>query len=89
MYGDIYARLWDLHMENKPDEVRDLFAKLLLMLDLDERIPSARLYVLRRRGIFKNTKSRRVQYSVSREATAEIEHNLAAIRPYFRVPIAT
>ena len=50
MYADIYARLWELHVAGKQDELRDLFGKLLLMLNLDRTIPGIRLYVLKRRG---------------------------------------
>ena len=35
MYADIYARLWELHVQNKPEETRDLFSKLLSMLNLE------------------------------------------------------
>ena len=53
MYGEIYARLWNSHVQNKPEETRELFSKLLLMQNLDQSIPGTRLYILRKRGIFK------------------------------------
>jgi 4-hydroxy-tetrahydrodipicolinate synthase len=58
MHADIYARLWNLHLENRADEKRELFAKLLLMLNLDQDIPGTRLYILKKRGIFKTAVSR-------------------------------
>ena len=84
MYADIYARLWELHEAGKPEELRDLFGRLLLMLNLDRTIPGIRLYVLKARGIFQTTKSRRGEYSFTPDQVAEIEYRLDAIRPYFR-----
>ena len=85
MYADIYARLWELHINGQSDELRDLFGKLLLILNLDRTIPGIRLYVLQRRGIFKTMKSRRGHYSFSDAQIAEIEYRLEALRPYFRI----
>ncbi|MCY4075305.1 MAG: dihydrodipicolinate synthase family protein [Acidobacteria bacterium] len=84
MYADIYARLWELHEARKHEELRDLFGRLLLMLNLDRTIPGIRLYVLKARGIFKTTMSRRGEYSFTQDQIAEIEYRLDAIRPYFR-----
>ena len=84
MYADVYARIWDLYVERKSDEIREVFSKLLLMLNLDRHIPGVRLYVLKKRGIFKTTKSRRGEYSFPPEAVAEIEHNFEALRPYLK-----
>ncbi len=84
MYADIYARLWELHEAGKHEELRDLFGRLLLMLNLDRTIPGIRLYVLKARGIFKTTMSRRGEYSFTPDQIAEIEYRLDAIRPYFR-----
>ncbi|MDA1314477.1 MAG: dihydrodipicolinate synthase family protein [Acidobacteria bacterium] len=85
MYSDIYAQLWELHEQGKRDDVRDLFAKLLLVINLDAHIPGVRNYIFKRRGIFKTSKSRRGDHTWSEEAVAEIEHNLAALAPHFRV----
>ena len=52
---DIYAQLWNLHPQNKMAENRDLFSKLSLMLNLDHDIPGTRLYLMKKRGIFKTT----------------------------------
>lgn len=85
MYADIYARLWELHTAGgKEDELRDLFGRLLLLLNLDRTIPGVRLYVLQKRGIFRTTKSRRGDYTFSADQIAEIEYRLDAIRPFFR-----
>ena len=84
MYADIYAQLWERHVAGHTDDLRDLFGKLLLMLNLDRSIPGVRLYVLKQRGIFKTMKSRRGDYSFTADQTAEIDYRLDALRPYFR-----
>ena len=84
MYADIYARLWELHVAGHTDELRDLYSKLLLMLNLDSIVPGVRLYVLQKRGIFKTTKSRRGDYAFSDDQVAEIEYRWAALKPHLR-----
>jgi 4-hydroxy-tetrahydrodipicolinate synthase len=84
MYADIYARLWNLHLQNKPDELRNLFSKLLLVLNLDQDIPGTRLYILKKRGIFKTAVSRQREYKLTREEIAEIEYRFEALKPYLQ-----
>lgn len=84
MYADIYAAMWDLHLAGKHDELRDLNGRLLQMLNLDSLIPGVRLYVLRKRGLFKTLKSRRGEYSFTEAEIDEIEHRFAALEPYLR-----
>ena len=84
MYADIYARLWSLHLQNKPDEKRELFSKLLLMLNLDQDIPGTRLYLLKKRGIFKTSVSRQREYKMSADEIAEIEYRFEALKPYLQ-----
>ncbi len=85
MYGDVYAHMWELHLAGKRDEVREVFSKLLLMTNLERHIPGVKYYLLKKRGVFKTTVSRRGGYTYSPEAVAEIEHNFAALKPYLRV----
>jgi 1-pyrroline-4-hydroxy-2-carboxylate deaminase len=84
MYGDIYARLWELHRENQPEAARDLYAKLLLMLNLDHDIPGTRLYLLKKRRIFKTSVSRQHEYALTREEIAEIESRFETLAPYLK-----
>ena len=84
MYADIYARLWNLHVQNKPDETRELFSKLLLMLNLDQDIPGTRLYMLKKRGIFKTAVSRQREYKLTAGEIAEIEYRFESLRPYLQ-----
>ena len=85
MYADIYARLWELHVENKTQETRELFSKLLLMLNLDQDIPGARLYILKKRGVFKTTVSRQKERKLTPEEMAEVDYRFEALKPYLRV----
>lgn len=85
MYGDVYARLWQLHLEGRQVELRECYSKLLLIQNLDTLIPGVRLYVLQKRGVFKTTNSRRGEYSFSEQQIAEIEYRLEALKPYMSV----
>lgn len=85
MYGDVYARLWQLHQEGREEELRECYSKLLLIQNLDNLIPGVRLYVMQKRGVFKTTKSRRGEYSFSKQQIAEIEFRLEALRPHMKV----
>ena len=84
MYADIYAQLWNLHRQNKMAEKRDLFSKLSLMLNLDHDIPGARLYLMKKRAIFKTTVSRQKDTEVTPEEIAEIEYRFEALKPWLR-----
>ena len=84
MYADIYARLWNLHLQNKTEEKRELFSKLLLMLNLDQDIPGTRLYMLKKRGIFKTAVSRQHEYKLTPEEIAEIEYRFEGLKPYLQ-----
>ena len=85
MYGDVYAHLWQLHLNGRHIELRECYSKLLLIQNLDNLIPGVRLYVLRKRGVFKTTNSRRGKYSFSEQQIAEIEYRLEALKPYMSV----
>jgi len=76
--------LWNLHLQNKTEEVRELFSKLLLMLNLDQDIPGTRLYMLKKRGIFKTAVSRQHDYKLTQEEIAEIEYRFEALKPYLQ-----
>jgi dihydrodipicolinate synthase/N-acetylneuraminate lyase len=83
-YADVFAQLWNLHQQNKLVKQREVFSKLLLMLNLDERIPGVRPYILKKRGVFKTTVTRQGDHTLTPEAIAEIEYNFEALKPYLR-----
>ena len=84
-YAEIYARLWELHRQNNREEQREIFSKLLLMLNLDQQIPGVRPYILKKRGVFKTAVSRQGDYKLTPEAIAEIEYNFEGLKPYLKV----
>ena len=87
MYPEIYALLWEFHKKGDRTKMREVFSKLMLMINLDRQIPGVRNYVFQRRGIFKTRVSRRGDYSYSDAQSAEIEWNLQGLKPYLRVPL--
>ena len=82
MYADVYAKLWELHQQGREEELRDCYSRLLLIQNLDNLIPGVRLYVMKKRGVFKTTKSRRGDYSFSPQQIAEIDYRFEALKPY-------
>ena len=84
MFADVYALLWELHKKGDDQKLREVFSKLLLMINLDQQIPGVRNYVFQKRGIFKTAVSRRGEYAWTDVQKAEIDWNLEGLRPYFR-----
>lgn len=58
MYADLFGRMWQLHEQGKHDDVRDMYARFLLMRNLNESIPGTDLQVMQMRGVFKTTARR-------------------------------
>jgi 4-hydroxy-tetrahydrodipicolinate synthase len=83
-YAKMYAQIWDLYQAGKREQARELFSKLLLMINLEGEIPGMRRYVLKKRGVFKTTVSRQQEVSYSAEAAREIDFNFEGLRPYLR-----
>jgi 4-hydroxy-tetrahydrodipicolinate synthase len=84
-FADIYAQLWTLHEAGQMDKVRDLFSRLALMTTLEQQIPGMRLYVMKKRGVFKTMMSRRTEFKASPEAIQEIDESFALLKPYLKV----
>src|SRR5262249_17891746 len=93
MFSDLMARIWDLHERGKSDEVRDAYAKFLLMRNLEEQGPGVSLSVMKKRGIFKTTVTRNGppaaggaikvnERALGSDVIAEIEYRLAGLSPY-------
>jgi 4-hydroxy-tetrahydrodipicolinate synthase len=83
-YADIYAQLWTLHENGERDKVRELFSKLTLMTTLEQQIPGMRLYVMKKRGVFKTLVSRRTEFKATPEAIGEIDETFAMLRPHLK-----
>jgi len=83
MYADLMARIWEFHERGQVEPLRDAYSKFLLMRNLNDQIPGADLYVMKKRGVFKTTVTRaKKQYVFSPEAIAEIDFRFAALKPY-------
>jgi 4-hydroxy-tetrahydrodipicolinate synthase len=90
MYADVFARVWGAYRAGDWDEVRDIHARLLVMLNVEEEIPGAGRYLLWRRGIFRTTTQRGRSPQLTQVQIAEIEHNLRGLEPYLlEVPSRT
>lgn len=85
MFADVYARLWSLHLQGKREQIREIFSRLLLMINLDQQIPGVRNYIFKKRGIFKTMVSRRMEVKISKDAEREIDYNFEALKPYLTV----
>jgi 4-hydroxy-tetrahydrodipicolinate synthase len=82
--SDVYVQIWDAWQAGDQAKARDIFAKLLLMINLDSVIPGTRQYIMKRRGIFKTTVSRRQNVKLSAKAIEEIEFNYEGVKPFLR-----
>jgi 4-hydroxy-tetrahydrodipicolinate synthase len=93
MYADLFAKIWEFHERRQADALREAYSRFLLMRNVNELVPGADLYILKKRGIFKTTvvRSRQpapgepppiVERRFSPGDIAEIEYRFAALRPY-------
>jgi len=96
MYADVMARMWALHEAGEPAKLRDAYAAFLLMRNLSRAVPGVELYVMQKRGIFKETAVRvgrppgdgvaasaRVRPGgLSAEERQEADYRFEALEPY-------
>lgn len=83
-YAEMYVQIWDAFQAGRHEQAREIFSKLLLMLNCDRQVSGTRQYIMKKRGIFKTWVSRVRDYSFTPEAIAEIEFHWAALKPYLR-----
>ncbi len=83
-YADIHAQVWDLQQAGQLEKARDLFGRLLMMIEVGHQIPGARQYILKHRGVFKTTVSRVEKAKLGPPEIQEIEFCFAALKPYLR-----
>ena len=83
-YSDVYAQIWSLYQSGQKEKAREVFSRLLLMLNTEQQIPGTRRYVMKKRGVFKTMVSRRDKSPLGPEAIREIEFQLEGLRPYFK-----
>jgi 4-hydroxy-tetrahydrodipicolinate synthase len=93
MYAELFAKIWTLHEQKQDADLRDAYGRFLLMRNLNELVPGADLYVMRKRGIFKTTVVRTAkpapgakpavaERTFSRSDVEEIEYRFGALTPY-------
>ncbi len=80
--AEVYTLLWKLHLENKRDELRDLYSKLLLITNVEQYVPGLRPYLMKQRGVFKTHVTRAGDFTFSPVAIAEIDYNLEPLKRY-------
>ena len=83
-YSDVYVAVWDAWQSGNREKARAIFAVLQLMLNVEQFVPATRMYIMKKRGVFKTMVSRRTQSLLSPAAIEEIEYNYAALKPYLR-----
>ncbi len=83
-YADLYAQIWDLWQTGRREQARELFSRLLLLINLEQIVPGTRAYIMKKRGVFKTWVSRREENRYTPEAIQEIEFHFAALKPYLR-----
>jgi 4-hydroxy-tetrahydrodipicolinate synthase len=84
-FSDVYVRIWDAWHADDREKAREIFSRLLLMINLDSVIPGTRQYIMKRRGVFKSTASRRQNIKLSAKAVEEIEFCFEGLKPYLKV----
>jgi 4-hydroxy-tetrahydrodipicolinate synthase len=81
-YADMYPQIWNSYQSGQEEKARELFGRLLLMINLEQQIPGTRQYVMHKRGVFKTTMSRQQDFHWTAEARKEIDVTWAALKPY-------
>jgi 4-hydroxy-tetrahydrodipicolinate synthase len=82
MYADVFVRMWAEYRAGNWDAVRDIHARVLAMLMVEEEVPGAGRYLLERRGIFKSMAQPGSAPKLSTSQIAHVEHALAALEEY-------
>ena len=81
-YAELYSQIWNSYQSGQEEKARELFGRLLLMINLEQQIPGTRQYVMQKRGVFKTTMSRQQEFHWTAEAKKEIDVTWAALKPY-------
>jgi 4-hydroxy-tetrahydrodipicolinate synthase len=93
MYADLMGRIWEMHERGEHEQVREAYARFLLMRNLNDALPGTDLYVMKMRGVFKTTVRRTsapvagaapklVEFNPTPIEREEIEFRFAALKPY-------
>lgn len=91
--ADVQAQVWELYQSGRREQARTVFAAMLLMTNLMRHIPNVTPYLMKKRGVFRTTVTRResagrVIHEEARhdpDQIAEMDWTFEALRPYLRV----
>jgi len=83
-YSDVYAVIWNLYQSGQKEKARHVFSQLLLMLNTEQQIPGTRLYIMKKRGVFKTMMSRRTKANFTPEAIQEMDFHYQALKPFLK-----
>jgi len=84
-YADAFVQVWDLWEAGQQKKAQEIYSKIALLLTCEGYLPGTRQYIMMKRGIFKTMLSRRDEFSLSREATKEIDFHFEALKPHLLV----
>ncbi len=84
-YADIYAQIWNHWQAGRRAEARELFARLLLMINVAEQIPGALLYSMKKRGVFRTIQSRQRAVRLTQEEMEAIDFHFESLKPFLKV----
>jgi dihydrodipicolinate synthase/N-acetylneuraminate lyase len=83
-YADAFVQVWDLFQSGSARQAQEIYARILLILGCESYLPGTRQYILKKRGVFKTTISRRESFSLSGEAIREIDFHFEALKPHLK-----
>ena len=88
-YTDVQAQIWDLYEAGHKEAARDLFSKLVLIINLFSQIRGVDQYIMKKRRVFKTAvargrKGEAKDLELGSDEIAEIEYHFEALRPYLR-----
>jgi len=90
--SDVQAQIWELYQSGRRESARAIFAAMLLVTNVMRHVPNVTPYLMRKRGVFKTTVTRREGTGgvvhedppLDADQIAEIDWNFEALRPYLR-----
>ncbi len=84
-YTDVYVQIWDAWQAGERKKAREIFARLLPSINLDDLAAQGYQYMLYRRGVFRTPVSRGDRAKLTPALVAEIDAAFAELKPYLRV----
>jgi len=84
-YTDVYVQIWDAWQAGDRKKAREMFARLLPLINLDDLAAQGYQYMLYRRGVFRTPMSRDDRGKLTPALIAEIDSAFAELKPYLRV----